>query len=126
MVKLQLVDLITGGSGLYGTHAFLEEDRDGELLLKSLKSAGYEVKFREQVARFKDSRIREYPRYSAASCRERAERPQPAPGLIAEFGNKSYVLKKALTRKGWEVQSSLGASLRMSAHQLAQARLRQP
>lgn len=54
---------ITGYSYQRGDDVYLEEDCDAELFIKTKRSRGEAVGFRERVCRYKVSRVRNYEGY---------------------------------------------------------------
>jgi len=65
LAKLGIADKITTYSYMRGDYAYLEEDCDLSTLVSALRAAGVPFEFKEHVARFKQSKIRNYDYYRA-------------------------------------------------------------
>jgi len=65
LAKLGIADKITTYSYMRGDYAYLEEDCDLSTLVSALRAAGVPFEFNEHVARFKQSKIRNYDYYRA-------------------------------------------------------------
>ena len=62
--QLGIADKITTYSYMRDDYAYLEEDCDLSTLVSAMRSAGITFEFREHVARFKRSKIRNYDYYT--------------------------------------------------------------
>jgi len=63
LVRLGIDQQITGYSYQRGDDVYLEEDCDAELFITTKRSRGEAVSFRERVASWRASRIRNYEGY---------------------------------------------------------------
>lgn len=62
--QYELLNSITSFSYIRGKFAYLEEDCDASIFITALENDGINIEFRERIAGFKQSRIRNYDCFS--------------------------------------------------------------